>query len=62
MYIFTSFAKVGYIFGSIGLFVCLQAELLEASTNYDEILWRDQGWYKEELIKFWIAIWVFLDE
>ena len=36
------------------LSVCLWTTLLKTLwTDWDEILWRDPGWYNEELFKFW---------
>ena len=50
-------AKEGYVFGSVGLSVCLCLSVSNITqklrTDWDEILWRDPGWYSEELITFW---------
>ena len=52
----TSLAKGGYVFGSVGLSVCLQTTLLKTLwMDWDEILWRSPRQYNEELIKFWLS-------
>ena len=50
----TSFAKTGYVFGSVGLSVCLFVGGLLKTLLMDcnAILWRGLGLYNEELIKF----------
>ena len=46
--------KGGYVYGSVGLFVCLFVSNIAKKlwTYYDGILWKGPRWYSEELISF----------
>ena len=53
----------GYVFGSVGLFVCLCTRLLKKLwTDFDKICWRGQGGGQGTadsiLVMFWITIWL----
>ena len=54
---FYYFRQGGYVFGSVGLFVCLFVCLSPRSLknfhNFDKISWRGQEGDKEQVIRFW---------